>query len=78
MVFLNLEGRKSKGLGELMLIERVFGYKARVNRMFLNISRWLEIIEREHNELLLSVKNSNELGYSPRHTSSVVRRGRWG
>ena len=78
MVFLNLEGRKSKGLRELMLIERVFGYKARVNRMFLNISRWLEIIEREHNELLLSVKNSNELGYSPRYTSSVVRRGRWG
>ena len=39
----------------------MFGYKARVNLMFLNISRWLEIIERERNELLLSVKNSQEL-----------------
>ena len=46
-------------------IERVFRYKARVNNMFLNISRWLEIIEREHNELLLFVKNSQELGSSP-------------
>ena len=46
-------------------IERVFGYKARVNQMFLNISRWLEITERERNELLLSVKNSQELGSSP-------------
>ena len=46
-------------------IERVFGYKTRVNRMFLNISRWLEIIERKHNGLLLSVKNSQELGSSP-------------
>ena len=46
-------------------IERVFGYKTRVNHMFLNISRWLEITERECNELLLSVKNSHELGSSP-------------
>ena len=46
-------------------IERVFGYKARVTHMFLNISRWLEITERERNELLLSVKNSQELGSSP-------------
>ena len=46
-------------------IERVFGYKARVNRMFLNISRWLEITERERNELLLFVKNSHELGSNP-------------
>ena len=45
-----------------MCIERVFGYKARVNRMFLNISRLLEITERERNELLLSVKNSQKLG----------------
>ena len=48
-----------------MCIERVFGYKARVNHMFLNINRWLEIIKRERNELLLSVKNSQELGSSP-------------
>ena len=33
--------------------------------MFLDISRWLEITERELNELLLSVKNSQELGSSP-------------
>ena len=46
-------------------IERVFGYKARVNRMFLSISRWLGITEGERNELLLSVKNSQELGSSP-------------
>ena len=39
-------------------IERVFGYKARVNHIFLNISRWLEITERERNELLLSMKDS--------------------
>ena len=43
----------------------MFGYKARVNLMFLNISRWLEITERERIELLLSVKNSQELGSSP-------------
>ena len=46
-------------------IEHVFGYKARVNRLFLNINRWLEITERERSELLLSVKNSQELGSSP-------------
>ena len=39
----------------------MFGYKARVN----NISRWLEITERERNELLLYVKNLQELGSSP-------------
>ena len=48
-----------------MCIERVFGYKARVNRMFPNTSRWLEITEREHNEPLLSMKNSQESGSSP-------------
>ena len=36
-----------------------------MNRMFLNISRLLEIIERKCSELLLSVKNSQELGSSP-------------
>ena len=36
-----------------------------MNRMFLNISRRLEITEREHNKLLLSVKNLHELGSSP-------------
>ena len=46
-------------------IERVFGYKVRVNRMFLNISRLLKIIARERNELLLSMKNSQELGSCP-------------
>ena len=46
-------------------IEHVFGYKARMNHMFLNISRWLEITKRERNELLLSVKNSQELGSNP-------------
>ena len=45
-----------------MCIERAFGYKALVNRMYLNISRLLEITERERNELLLSVKNSQKLG----------------
>ena len=45
-------------------LERVFGYKAHVNHMFLNISRLLEITEREHNELLLSAKNLQELGSS--------------
>ena len=48
-----------------MCIECVFGYKVRVNRMFLNISRLLEIIERERSELLLPMKNSQELGSSP-------------
>ena len=46
-------------------IERMFGYKALMNHMFLNISRLLEIIERERNELLLSVKNLQELGSIP-------------
>ena len=46
-------------------IEHVFGYKARVNRMFLNINQLLEITERERNELLLLVKNLQELGSSP-------------
>ena len=57
---------KVEGTGRInAFIERVFGYKTRVNRMFLNISRWLEINERERNELLLSVKNSQELGSNP-------------
>ena len=57
---------KVEGTGGInAFIERVFGYKARVNHMFLNISRWLKITERERNELLLSVKNSQELGSSP-------------
>ena len=56
---------KVEGTGRInVCIERVFGYKARVNRMFLNISRLLEITERERSELLLSVKNSQELGFS--------------
>ena len=46
-------------------IERVFGYKERGNRTFLNISLLLEITKRERNELLLSVKNLQELGSSP-------------
>ena len=46
-------------------IERVFGYKSHGDRTFLNISRWLEITKREPNELLLSVKNLQELGSSP-------------
>ena len=58
--------KKVEGTGRInACIERVFEYKARVNRMFLNISRWLEITERERSELLLSVKNSQELGSSP-------------
>ena len=56
---------KVEGAGRInACIERVFGYKARVKHMFLNISRLLEIIEREDSELLLSVKNSQELGFS--------------
>ena len=43
----------------------MFRYKARVNRTFPNTSRLLEVTEREHNESLLSVKNSQELGSSP-------------
>ena len=54
---------KVEGIGRInACIECVFEYKARVNHMFLNISRWLEITERERNELFLSVKNSQELG----------------
>ena len=57
---------KAEGTGRINAsIECVFGYKARVNRTFPNISRLLEVIEREHNEPLLSVKNSQELGSSP-------------
>ena len=56
-------------------IERVFGYKAHVNYMFLNISRLLEITEREHNDLFLSVKNSQELGSSPfPYTTPIIPR----
>ena len=33
--------------------------------MFLKISRWLEITERERSKLLLYVKNSQELGSNP-------------
>ena len=40
----------------------MFGYKARVNRTFSNTCRLLEVTKREHNEPLLSVKNSQELG----------------
>ena len=57
---------KAEGTGRINAsIERVFGYKARVNRTFPNTSRLLEVTEREHNEPLLSVKNSQELGSSP-------------
>ena len=48
-----------------MCIERVFEYKAHVNRTFPNISRLLEVTKRECNEPLLLVKNSEELGSSP-------------
>ena len=56
------------------LVEKVEGivrvnacieYKARGNRTFLNISQLLDITKRERNELLLSVKNLQELGSSP-------------
>ena len=58
--------KKVEGTGRInACIERVFGYKARVNHRFLNISRWLEITEKERNELLLSVKKSQELGSNP-------------
>ena len=43
----------------------MFRYKARVNRKFPNTNRLLEVTERGHNEPLLSVKNSQELGSSP-------------
>ena len=57
---------KAEGTGRINVsIERVFGYKACVNRTFPNTSRLLEVTEREHNEPLLSVKNSQELGSSP-------------
>ena len=57
---------KAKGTRRInAFIERVFGYKARVNPTFPNIIRLLEVTEREHNEPLLSVKNSQELGSSP-------------
>ena len=48
-----------------MSIERMFGYKAHVNHTFPNTSRLLEVTEREHNEPLLLVKNSKELGFGP-------------
>ena len=58
--------KKVEGTGRInACIKRVFGYKAHVNLMFLNISRLLEITDRERNELLLSVKNLHELGSSP-------------
>ena len=57
---------KAEGTGRINAsIERVFGYKARVNRTFPNTNRLLEVIEREHNEPLLLVKNSQELGSNP-------------
>ena len=57
---------KVEGTGRInACIERVFRYKARVNCMFLNISRWLKITEMERSEILLFVKNSQELGSSP-------------
>ena len=57
---------KAEGTGRINAsIERVFGYKARVNHMFPNTSRLLEVTEREHKKPLLSVKNSKELGSNP-------------
>ena len=57
---------KVEGTGRInACIERVFGYKAHLNCMFLNIGRWLEITERERSELLLSMKNLHKLGSSP-------------
>ena len=54
---------KAEGTGRINAsIERVFGYKARVNDTFSNTSRLLEVTEREHNEPLLLVENSQELG----------------
>ena len=53
---------KVEGTGRINAsIECVFGYKVRVNRTFPNTSRLLEVIEREHIEPILSVKNSQEL-----------------
>ena len=57
---------KVEGTGRInACIERVFGYKERGNRMFLNISRLLEITKGERNKFLLSVKNLQELVSSP-------------
>ena len=57
---------KAEGIGRINAsIERVFGYKARVKNTFPNTSRLLEVTEKEHNEPLLSMKNSQELGSSP-------------
>ena len=65
---------KAEGTGRLnACIECVFGYKARGNYTFLNISRWLEITKRECNELLLSMKNLQELVSSPfTYIASVI------
>ena len=64
---------KAEGIGRINAsIERVFGYEARVNRMFPNTSRLLKVNEREHNKPLLSVKNSQELGSSPFHYIAPV------
>ena len=50
---------KVEGNGRInACIEHVFGYKARVIRMYLNIIQLLKITERERSELLLSMKNS--------------------
>ena len=58
--------KKAEGTGRINAsIEHVFGYKVRVNCMFPNTSRLLEVIEREHNEPLLSVKNLQELRSNP-------------
>ena len=49
---------KVEGSGRVnAYIEHMFGYKVCGNHTFLNISWLLEIIKKEHNELLLSVKN---------------------
>ena len=57
---------KVEGTGRINAsIKPMFGYKACVNRTFPNTSQLLEVTEREHNEPLLSVKNSQELGSSP-------------
>ena len=43
----------------------MFRYKACGNRTFLNINRLVEITKRERNELLLSLKDLQELGSNP-------------
>ena len=57
-----------------LLVEKVKGivrvnacieYKAHGNHTFLNISQLLNITKSERNELLLSVKNLQELGSNP-------------